>query len=177
MKTLRILAVALAATTVACSTLQVNTDYDPTTNFGKYTTFSVKKGTGAPDNINAARLEQALSSALSARGLKQLPDGGDLSLYSHFKLGKETQLNTTSTGYGGWGGWRWGGGMQTTQVEEIPTGTLVVDLVDASTNKAVWRGIAKDQLSTTATPDERSKKANEVAAELFANYPPGSQKK
>ena len=174
MKTRRIFTVALAAAAVACSTLQVNTDYDATTDFGKYKTFSVKKGTGAPDNINATRLEQSLSGALAARGLKQLPDGGDLSLYSHFKLGKDTQLNTT--GYGGWGGWRWGGGMQTTQVEEIPTGTLVVDLVDSATNKAIWRGIAKDQLSTSATPEERSQKANDVAAKLFANYPPGSKK-
>jgi len=174
MNTRRILAVAFAAATLACSTLQVNTDFDPTTDFGKYKTFSMKKGAGAPDNINAARLEQALSSALAARGLKQMPEGGDLSVFSHFKLGQDTQLNTY--GYGGWGGWRWGGGMQTTQVEQIPTGTLVVDLVDAASNKAVWRGIAKDQLSTTSTPDERMQKANDVAAQLFANYPPGSKK-
>ena len=81
-------------------------------------------------------------------------------------------MNTTGYGYGGWGGWRYGGGMQTTTVTEIPTGTLVIDLVDGKSNTAVWRGIAKDQISTSATPEERNQKVNEVFAKLFENFPP-----
>ena len=66
--------------------------------------------------------------------------------------------------------------MQTTTVQEIPTGTVVIDLVDASTKTAVWRGMAKDQISTSATPEERQQKADQVAQKLFENYPPQAKK-
>ncbi len=176
-KTTRLAILALAVTVVACSTLQINTDYAPGTDFSKYKTFTIKHGKAPANPIAAERFEKSLSAALEARGLRQAPDGGDLIVFPHFSLGKDTQL--TTYGYGGWGGgWRYGGmgGTQTTQVQEIPTGTLVIDLVDSNTKTAVWRGIAKDEISTTASPEERQKKADEVAQKLFENYPPQAKK-
>lgn len=171
----RIAALALVAGAAACSTLQVNTDYDPATNFSGYKTFTMKHGAAGKDTIAVERFENALAAAIEARGLKRVPEGGDLAFFAHFQLGKDTQLNTTGYGYAGWGGWRWGGGMQTTTVQQIPTGTVIVDAVDSKSSKAVWRGIAKDQISTSATPEERQQKAKEVATELFANFPPGKK--
>jgi hypothetical protein len=173
MKLTRFATLALAITAVACSTLEVNTDYAPGTDFTKYQTFTIKHGAASRNAIAVERFENSLKNALTARGLRQVPDGADLNVFDHFVLGKETQLN--SYGYGGWGG-RWGGGMQTTQVQQIPTGTVVVDLVDAKTNNMVWRGMAKDELSTTATPEERQQKADLVAQKLFENYPPQAKK-
>ncbi len=177
MKISRFATLALAVTAVACSTLQVTTDYAPGTDFSKYKTFTLKAGTPPRNPIAAERFKVSLGNALTARGLRQVPDGADLDVFAHFSLGKDTQLNTY--GYGGWGGgWRYGGmgGMQTTQVQEIPTGTVVIDLVDAKSSTAVWRGIAKDEISTTATPEERQQKADEVARKLFENYPPMAKK-
>ena len=176
MKMIRFAAVTLAAAAVACSTLQVTTDYAPGTDFSKYKTFTLKAGTPPKNPIAAERFAKSLAAALEARGLRQVAEGADLHVFAHFSLGKDTQLNTY--GYGGWGGgWRYGGmGMQTTQVQEIPTGTVVIDLVDAKTNTAVWRGIAKDEISKTATPEERQQKADLVARTLFENYPPQAKK-
>jgi hypothetical protein len=173
MKLTRLALLALAAAAVACSTLQVTTDYAPGTDFSKYKTFTLKPGAAPRNPIAAERFALSLKNALEARGLKQVAEGADLYVFAHFSLGKDTQLNTY--GYGGWGGgWRYGGmgGMQTTTVQEIPTGTVVIDLVDAKSNTAVWRGIAKDEISTTATPEERQQKADEVARKLFENFPP-----
>ena len=47
-------------------------------------------------------------------------------------------------GFGG--GWFWrgfGDGMAVTDVENIPIGTLVVDIFDSPTKKLIWRGVAK----------------------------------
>lgn len=174
MKPIRIATLALALAAFGCSTLEVNTDYAPGTDFSSYKTFTLKQGAPPKNQIAAERVANALTAALEAKGFKRVPEGGDLSAFVHFQAGKETQINTTGYGYGGWGGWRWGGygGMQTTTVQEIPTGTLVVDLVDEVKDVAVWRGIAKDQVSTSATPEEREKKVNAVFAELFAGFPP-----
>jgi hypothetical protein len=172
MKLTRLATLALVVGALGCSTLEINTDYAPGTDFSQYRTFTIKPGNASKNQIAAERAVNALGAALEAKGFKRLPEGGDLTVYTHFQTGEETQLNTTGYGYGGWGGWRWGGGMQTTTVEKIPTGTLVVDLVDAKTSNAVWRGIAKDQISTSASPEERNQKAAEVFAKLFENFPP-----
>ena len=174
MKPIRIATLALVVAAFGCSTLEISTDYAPGTDFSKYKTFTVKAGSQPKNQIAAERAANALSAALEAKGFKRVPEGGDLSVFAHFQAGKETQLNTTGYGYGGWGGGRWGGygGMQTTTVTEIPTGTLVIDLVDEVKDVAVWRGIAKDQISTSATPEERNQKASEVFTKLFENFPP-----
>jgi hypothetical protein len=175
MKPIRLATLALVVAAFGCSTLEISTDYAPGTDFSKYKTFTIKQGEAAKNQIAADRVRAALTSTLEAKGFKSAPDGGDLSVFGHFKGGKETQLNTTGYGYGGWGGWRYGGGyggMQTTTVTEIPTGTIVIDLVDSKSNTAVWRGIAKDQISTSATPEEREQKVREVFTKLFENFPP-----
>ena len=71
------------------------------------------------------------------------------------------------------GGWRWHGwgtGMATTTVENIPVGTLVVDIYDCSSRNLVWRGLANDQLSDK--PDKDTKKLEKAVAKMFAKFPP-----
>ncbi len=174
MKLSRLATLAFAVAAFGCSTLEINTDYAPGTDFSKYKTFTLKEGKPPKNQIAADRVKAALTSTLEGKGFKSAPEGGDLAVFLHFQAGKDTQINTTGYGYGGWGGWRWGGygGMQTTTVQEIPTGTLVVDIVDGKTTNAIWRGIAKDQISTSATPEEREQKVREVLAKLFENFPP-----
>lgn len=166
---------ALAAVTVACSTLEVNTDYEPGTDFARYKTYAFKEGAAPKNPIARERFLTALSDAMGRHGLAAATGEPDLLVFTHFVTGKETQINTYGYGMGGWYGYRWGGGMTTTQVQEIPTGTVVVDLVDVKANKVVWRGVAKDQISTDATPEERAAKAAEVASKLFENYPPAKK--
>lgn len=178
MRPRRLLAVtlaALAAATVACSTLEVTTDYEPGTDFGKYRTFAIKEGAPPKNQIARDRFYAALTDSMGRHGLTPATGDPDLFVFTHFVTGKETQINTYGYGMGGWYGYRWGGGMTTTQVQEIPTGTVVVDLVDAKANKLVWRGVAKDQISTDATPEERTAKAKEVADRLFEGYPPAKK--
>jgi len=76
----------------------------------------------------------------------------------------------------GWNGYAWGGpGMTTATV--IPIGTIVVDLVDAKTKNLVWRGVVKDELDRDLYPEEREKKAIEIAKKLFADFPPAAKGK
>ena len=65
--------------------------------------------------------------------------------------------------------------MSTSTVSEIPVGTLVVDLVDGKKKDMVWRGIATDTLNPDASPEDREKKLRDVAAQLFAGYPPAKK--
>jgi len=158
-----------------CSSLQISTDYDKGVDFTQYHTFSYKDTGDVKDSLWAKRIENVLSDALTAKGLKRVESGGDVWLVAHARLSKQTQINTYNTGWGYGYGWYGGMGMQTSTVSEIPVGTLVVDLVDGKKKEMVWRGIASDTLDTSASPEAREQKLRDVAAQLFHDYPPAKK--
>ena len=172
----RILAAVFAAALLgaACSTLQISTDYDKGVDFSQYKTFSYHDTGELKNDIWASRIENVLSEALAAKGLQKVASGGDVWLVAHPRLSKQTQINTYNSGWGYGYGW-YGGGMSTSTVSEIPVGTLVVDLVDGKKKDMVWRGIATDTLNPDNSPEDREKKLREVAAQLFAGYPPAKK--
>ncbi|KAA0254489.1 DUF4136 domain-containing protein [Acidobacteria bacterium ACD] len=169
-----VLAAALLVGAAACSTLELSTDYSPGTDFTRYRTFSFKGGATPRNPVAARSAEYAIGLALEGRGLTPAEAGGDLHVYMHFVLDRKLEVESYGYGTAGWYGMAWGGPV-TTQVREIPVGTVVIDLVDAGSNGLVWRGVVKDEISTTAEPEEREKKAIEVARKLFAGFPPGSR--
>ena len=170
------LVAALALGITACSTLELNTDYNPGTDFAKYRTFSFMEGEKPANPVARRSVEYAITTALEGRGLKNVETGGDLLIYGHFVRDEKIQVESYGYGTYGWYGYGWGGGVTTTTVRRIPVGTIMIDLVDAKEKALVWRGIVKDEISTTAYPEEREQKAIKVARELFAGFPPAPKK-
>jgi hypothetical protein len=165
-----------------CSTLEVSTDYDKNADFSKYSTFSLIPAKEIKSDLTRDRIEGAIATQLTAKGLKLAQGNANLLVAYHARLDKETQLDTTSFGYGwggGWGGY-YGpmgypyGGMAatTTTVREIPVGTLFVDLVDASEKKMVWQGVASDTLDPKATADDKDYRVNNAVKKMFSSFPP-----
>ena len=67
--------------------------------------------------------------------------------------------------------WRWGGaGGSTTLVRDYKVGSVVVDIFDANTKQAVWRGSATDALSDN--PNANAKATEEAVTKMFKNFPP-----
>jgi len=62
--------------------------------------------------------------------------------------------------------------MATTTVENVPVGTLVIDMYDTSNKQLIWRGLAHDQLSDK--PDKDTKKLEKAVNKMFDNFPPRS---
>ncbi len=166
------LAAAAAVAMAACSTLKTSTDYRPGTDFGKYKTFAFKNTEDIKNNILVDRIKSALGTQLRAKGFTENDQNPDLIVVAHPRLSQQTQINTYNTGWGyGWG-WRGGMGTTTSTVDQIPVGTLIVDLVDAKDKELVWRGTASDTLKEKATPEERDKSLNDAMAKLFEGFPP-----
>jgi hypothetical protein len=175
-RTLALLAVAALALAVACSTLQTNADWDKTANFSNYKTWGWKEDGSIKNDILNRRIQGLISAELGKKGLTRSDDNPDLWVAVHGRMSKETQINTYNTGWGyGWG-WYGGGGMTTSTVQEIPVGTLIVDLVDSRKKEMVWRGTATDTLKPDRSPDEREQALSEAFAKLFEKYPPPPSK-
>lgn len=170
-----LLAAAAILLSAGCSTLEVSTDYDKSADFTKYRTYTWGKGEEIKNTIVKKRIEASIDAQLASKGLKKTESSPDLAVFVHPRLSKETQINTYSTGWGyGYGWYGYGGGMGTTTstVSEIPVGTIIVDLVDVQKKDLVWRGIAKSQLDSEASAEQRQERLDDAMKQLFASYPP-----
>lgn len=114
----------------------------------------------------------------------------DLLVQYHFLTQETMDTNTTYWGSGGWGGWGmggwgWGGmgmgwgmggmGFANTRQHPRTIGILTLDMIDAKTNKLVWRGQAtEDNIDTGGDKEEK-----QVAMSIFKmlqRYPPPIKK-
>ncbi len=147
----------------------VKVDYDKAASFTGFATYAWAKGTPVQNGLMDQRIIDGIDRQLAAKGLRKVDASAnpDLRVLYHGAVGTETQLNTTDMG--GWG-YRWGGGMSTTTVQNIPVGKLVVDIGDAKTKKLLWMGTASDTLSDK--PEKNEQKLNKALDKMFKKFPP-----
>jgi hypothetical protein len=150
----------------------INFDFDRSANFRGFRTYAWIPGASVPDALNNDRIVNALNVQLAFKGLMKVDRqaGPDLYVAYHAAFDRDLEITGFSSG---WGGYRFPGsrsGMARTN--EIVTGTLIVDLVDAHTRTIVWRGTATKEIDANAKPEQRDKNINRAAQKLFKNYPP-----
>jgi hypothetical protein len=169
-------AVALNTTARAQS---VQTDYDHSANFGQYHTFSFYK-VQTPDRLFVDRIKDEITKDLR-QGSADLESGGDLTVTAIETTKDQQEYNTFYDGLGGagfgWRGWRgwgggWGGGVgdASTTVNNVPVGTLLVDLYDGKTHQLVWRGTSHENLSSNAAKNTST--LDKAVNKMFDKYPP-----
>jgi len=168
-RTVPVLLGALVVAFGGCASVTTSADYDRSTDFSRYRTYG---WIPAPEPIGNAIVEKRLTAAiddeLAAKGMTK-SDHPDLLVSMHAQLTRQVEYETTGYGYGPG---RWQTGSQTTR-EEIPIGTLVVDLVDAGRKELVWRGMARRVLDLMASPEAKEKATRDTVTRMFAAYPPG----
>jgi Domain of unknown function (DUF4136) len=171
MRMTRIAVGLVLATLVATSVMaqKVKTETAPGTNLGSYKTYTWIKQPNIKDPILRQRTVDAINAQLQAKGLRQVNDNADLGVAAHMATQTEKTLNTFYDGFGG--GWRWGGGLgsATTTTDTYEEGTLIVDLFDAKTKQAIWRGTATQDVSND--PQKQAKNMEKAAQKLFSKFP------
>jgi len=159
--------------TTASFAQQVKTDYDRSANFSQFKTYSWEK-VQTQNQLWVDRIKEAVSAALTAKGLTPVESGGDIAIVAIEMTKSQQSLNTFYNGFGG--GWRWGGGFgdATTTVDNYKVGTLVVDLFDAHTKTLLWRGSSSDTLSDKS--DKNIKNLDKGVQKMFDHFPPDVKK-
>ena len=165
-------AIALLAATASFAQ-DVKTDYDRSTDFSQYKTYSWEK-VQTQDQLLVDRIKEAVNTALAAKGWTQVPSGGNVAIVAIEMTKNQQTLNTFYDGFGG--GWRWGGGFgnATTTTDNYKVGTLVVDLFDANSKKLIWRGSSSDTLSSKS--DKNIKNLDKGVEKMFDHFPPEEKK-
>jgi len=173
-------AALIAASTLSVAAADVSTDYDHSANFRGYHTFSFYK-VSASDPLFDQRIKDEVTADLTKAGWQVVPSGGDVSITAFAGVHDKTEYNTFYEGLGGggwgwrgWGGWwggRWGGpGYATTTAEQVPVGTLMLDMYDAQTHQLIWRGRSSDTLSNNG--DKNTKKLDKDIDKMLNGFPP-----
>jgi hypothetical protein len=157
----------------------VKVDYDHNVALDQYHTYSWGK-VQTSDPLNQDRVKQEVDRDLQAKGWQMVPKGGQVTLVAVGATHNKQEYNSFYDGMGGGGwGWRrgWGGGgfgETYTTVDQIPIGTLVLDMYDPQSHKLIWRGTASDTLSSK--PEKNTEKLDKAIDKMLDKFPPKGAK-
>lgn len=160
----------------SCSPFQVRSDYAQSANFSSYKTYKLRIDDLKINDIDKDRVLNELSKQLQAKGL-QSGENPDLIINVKANHKKITEINSSSPyGMYGWGGpFGWGVGMNRTWTSNYNEGAVIVDMIDAQTQKLVWQGIGSG--ISVDRPKTKEKQIPQIMEEIMANYPPEMKKK
>jgi hypothetical protein len=184
--------VAAAALLAACSTVQIDSEYDRGTDFTRLKTFrwvdTPPVNIGDPridDQVLQARVQMAVNRELEAKGLRRI-DGPDADVLVNYAANVVEKMTGESVndkyGYGpgdGWTqgarqGWSWGlgaydaPGVPATYYEE---GSIIIDLIDPATKRLMWRGSASTVVTLEDDDEVRRQRLNDAIQRVFTQYP------
>lgn len=172
MKKYILLLMASATLSLAsCSAFNVRSDYAETANFNNYKTYKLRIDDLKLNDIDKDRVLNEVSKQLQMKGLS-VGENPDLIVNVKANHKKITDINTNAgMGMWGWGGpFGWGVGMNRTWTSNYNEGALILDLIDARTNKLVWQGIGSG--ISVDSPRAKQKQIPQIVSEIMANYPP-----
>jgi hypothetical protein len=151
----------------------VKTDYDHGAQFSQYHTFQWKAlpapSDGVVDNsITVERVKHSIDQQVARKGLEETNKNPDVYLVYHFNASNAIQYMP----YYGWGGRRgwWGPGGY---AERFAAGSLTIDMVDARTNRLVWRAYCGDTASNVVDV-QSEKNIDKMVSKAFKQFPPKS---
>jgi len=165
--------------------LEVRVDYDPKENFETLKTYAWAPATDAERQEKARnslmhdRIRAAIDTYLSAHGYQKVAEAKADFLVTHtVTVKRQAQVydSRVSIGYGRYS-YRSGVGIgfgfpATTHVEEYEVGTLIIDIINVSQNRLVWRGSGERILDEDATPEKRTEVINATVNEILNRFPP-----
>lgn len=163
----KIILTAMLCAAAAPATAKVYVDHDPGVDFSGFRTYAWISGTPSISPAGEALVRSALDGALQAHGLEQVDRAPELFVASHVTRSDRQQISMQT--YGGPAA-RSGWDVSANGPQDVPVGTLIVDIVDARSKRLIWRGTGTATLSGKLSRNE--KKLNKVLAKMFREFPP-----
>jgi hypothetical protein len=159
---------------------KIHVSYDKAVDFSKFKTYAWAPLGAVGHPMLAADVVGAIDDQMKAKGLQLTSDNPDLVIHLYGSIDQESSVSSNDPLYMATGGippfdpsafgpalsGTWGGTTVT-----IHKGQLVVDLLDVSAKKLVWRGMATDNLSAN-NPKKLLSQVNNSVAKMFKQYPP-----
>ena len=177
---LSLAATALLVLTTGCATTDVHSGWDRKVDFSQYKTYAFS----SDEEPNRAKAVFAMdvSRRLEEKGLTAAPENPDLLVYVWGIVSSDLQWGSVGVGYspsGGWSnyyGYGWGGrGAVYIGLRNVAKGSAVVDLVDTTNNRLIWRSTAQKVINTDHRDIDKIKpRLESITRKMFNAFPPGA---
>jgi len=163
--------------------LDVVTDYDTTFDFSRLRTYRWLPGKAAIPGRDERygelldnRLRGAIERELASKGYSRADDKPDYVVTSCGALEDKIEVRVINDYYAGqgYGGYYARGGWTTPRADayQYRLGTLIVDVIDAASNRLVWRGTVEGEADLYKDPKKREARLNEAVQKVLARFPP-----
>ena len=170
-------------TLAPCFAQKVKVGYDKTADFSKYKTYTRAAPAMPPTRpVLYQVVTDAIDSEMSSKGFTKVDKDGDLTMITAggVEYGNNVAAGTPMIGtYSGpppsMNATMWTGaeGPSSLQGPMVPQGTLVLELVDRSTNNVVWTGSVSQKLDIEKK-DKSLELVGKAVVKLFKQFPPRS---
>ena len=174
---MRPLALLLLPLLAACSQVSVHTDHDTKADFSRLRTYGwLQKPSDLPrdpridNDLLDSRVHSAVNDELQAKGFTEA-ENPDFRVTYHVMVQSKLDVQSFPVAYG-YGLGRVGAMSTDVRVSEYETGTLLLDVVDSTSNELVWRGSAQARIDPNRTPQQRTKLIREAVHDMLAHFPP-----
>jgi len=158
---------------IGCSSIQVQTDYDPQVDLKPLNTFVVLERTQKGRNtLTEDRITRALEEVFTVKhyvNVKQKK--ADFFVIYHIDVQNKTRIDTDYQSMGLYP-YGYGGAMiATSRTVDYKEGRLIIDIMNPKTKKIIWRGMAVDQIKSFKTPQERNDYIKKVVEKILKTFP------
>ena len=162
-----VFSLAVAAFLVFPVSADVKVDYESEIDFVAYRTYAWRSGTEAATPDVQIWVVKAVERELEARGLTKVSDGpADLYVVTHVTAEHDISSSNAYVYMP-----VYDVGVIASSTNLTTHGTLIVDLLDGESERAVWRGLASAVL-IDLTPSKVRKKVDKVTRKMFKDFPP-----
>lgn len=174
---IRALVISLFALAITGCASNVVTDYDSATVFGNYNSYDfAPTKTESEDyvTLDGSRIKSAIERELKQEALRKVPSN-EADLFVAWRIEKTERLERKGASFGlGFGSGNFGWGLSAPPpVEKVEEGKLVIELVDASNKRVVWRAASRRYLNEDQSPESRRELIDKIVQDMFDEYPPG----
>lgn len=172
-----LLAIGMATIAAACATtsMTVSSHVRGDLEVARYRTYAWGPADALP--TGDARLDQnpyfhdymqgAVEKELAARGLRpSTSDAPHLLIHYHASVDTRIDVSRSEHEYE-----RCQGADCSSWIQDYEAGTLVLDVVDARTNRLIWRGWAQDTVEAFENRDRMARKVAEAVRRMMATFP------
>jgi hypothetical protein len=158
---------ALAAAAAFAAAQKIDTEFDESTDFSRFKTFTLRDGqinakaAALNNELVRKKIENEIRKSLVSKGLTEVSAMPNLNVRYTLGAARRNEVDTYPAG------WR---GLRTRRVvTQYTEGTLVIDLRDTSKRALVWRAIAVEDKSNPSKVEDR---LDEMVRKSFDKYPP-----
>ena len=153
------------------STVSVTNDFDKSIDFKKYKTFSFYhlKTTGEISKLNADRVVNAIILEMKGKGYVEDKNNPDLLINAVTVLQEKEATTVSSTNYYGYGYGYPVGNSVDVNTYNYKDGTIMVDILDAKTEKLIWEGTGTSEITSKVQEPERA--IGYAISKILASYP------